>query len=771
MGKEIVQQESSKEAGKRSRLWSLEDVRYVLEENTGTNTIEAILLDFPEDNDDMICLHSEAFMKMRNLRFFISQWNVHFSAGPNYLSNKLRVLEWPNYPSSFLPSNFHGNNLVEFQMPNSLIKELGGLKSKNLTFMDLSYCQFLTKIPDLSSSPNLEILDLEGCENLVEVHDSVGFLDKLSSFLVSGCCKLRILPKRFKLRSLRSFDLQECSSLENFPEIEYEMEFLHVLNLRDSSIKELPSSIENLKGLKMLHLQRSSLKELPSSIENLEGLKMLYLQRSSLKELPSSIENLKGLKLLYLERSSLKELPSSILTRLNELKVVGCIDQLQSLPRFVKVEGYSQVPIHIRQVEEDGTHSTPSVVSTGEECEIAELTPTNSIIFNDAGSSSSTMIWKSLLDLTLRSCCLSESNFFTNGNNYFPDLKWLNLSGSDIVIFPPQSVRFPRLGGLCLNNCKKLEEILPLPSSIASVNARECTSLQSFALPSEILARKNNGKNFPNHLRIDLYGCHKLIPSWEDQIHSKEQNWAHHFKYISIIFPGKRIPSWFIYRKEAHDGNLCEIDVDLPHHWNHVVFYVVFGPRVGITNSIGKIGSITVKIHDGSNSEYVYYCQEFIRFSSIVSDHVLMSQKSYNRPNKQADSRFRFECKSQLLVIRRVGIHFPRLGSEFVYSNSDEKGDSSLDLVYEKRHSSILDLENDNENPNEDLGLENDDKNLNKRFGKRRRHDEYDCNLEFNSYPQQKRQHSSTMGIRTTGLENNDEHPKQDLDLELKLGL
>ncbi|XP_040998242.1 disease resistance protein RUN1-like [Juglans microcarpa x Juglans regia] len=517
MGKEIVRQESPKEAGKRSRLWFHEDVRHVLEENTGTNTIEAILLDFPEDNDDMICLHSEAFMKMRNLRLFISQWIVHFSAGPNYLSNKLRVLDWPNYPSSFLPSDFRGNNLVEFRMPSSLIKELGGLKSKNLTFMDLSDCQFLTKIPDLSSSPNLEILDLEGCENLVEVHDSVGFLDKLSSFLVSGCCKLRILPKRFKLRSLRSFDLQECSSLENFPEIECEMEFLHVLNLRDSSIKELPSSIENLKGLKMLYLQRSSLKELPSSIENLKGLKMLYLQRSSLKELPSSIENLKGLKMLYLERSSLKELPSSILTRLNKLKVVGCIDQLQSLPRIVKVEGYSQVPIHIRQVEEDGTHSTPSVVSTGEECEIAELTPTNSIIFNDAGSSSSTMIWKSLLDLTLRSCCLSESNFFTNGNNYFPNLKWLNLSGCDIVIFPPQSVRFPRLRGLCLNNCKKLEEILPLPSSIASVEARECTSLQSFALPSEILVKKSNGKNFPNRLRIDLYGCHKLIPSWEDQ--------------------------------------------------------------------------------------------------------------------------------------------------------------------------------------------------------------------------------------------------------------
>ncbi|KAG6625134.1 hypothetical protein CIPAW_16G075300 [Carya illinoinensis] len=355
MGKEIVRQESSKEAGKRSRLWFHEDVCHVLEENTGTNKIEAILLDFPE-GDDMICLHSKAFMKMSNLRLFINL-NAQFSAGPNYLSNELRVFYWPQYPSSFLPSNFRGNNLVEFKMLDSLIKELGGLKFKNLTDMDLCCCKFLTKIPDLSSSPNLEKLNLRNCENLVEVHHSVGFLDKLLRFYVGGCCKLRILLKRLKLRSLRSFKLDFCSSLEDFPEIECEMEFLHALNLRGTGIKELPSSIENVKGLKKLYLTSCCLKKLPSSIDSL--------------------------------------------TRLEELYVAGSIDQLQSLCIVKVLNSFSQ-PIDIGRVEEDGVQSMPSV----------ELTSTNSSIFNDVGSSAST-IWKSLQVLSLRFCCLSESNFFT----------------------------------------------------------------------------------------------------------------------------------------------------------------------------------------------------------------------------------------------------------------------------------------------------------------------------------------------------------------------
>jgi hypothetical protein len=46
--------------------------------------------------------------------------------------------------------------------------------------MEFSQCKFLTEIPDISRIPNLEVLKVDGCESLVKVHDSVGFLDKLT---------------------------------------------------------------------------------------------------------------------------------------------------------------------------------------------------------------------------------------------------------------------------------------------------------------------------------------------------------------------------------------------------------------------------------------------------------------------------------------------------------------------------------------------------------------------------------------------------------------
>ncbi|XP_059455260.1 disease resistance protein Roq1-like [Corylus avellana] len=286
MGREIVRQESPKEPGKRSRLWFHEDVRDVLEKNTGTNKVEGLLIDLPEV--DLIHLSSKAFKKMKMLRLFISH-NAHFYEEPDFLSNELRLLDWSEYSRESLPSNFRGKNLVVLRMSHSHLKKLEGVENfKNMTIMNFTNCKFLRKIPDVSSISNLERLILDGCKNLVEVHHSVGFLDKLVCLRLAYRSNLKSFPKSLKLQSLKFLSLLGCSRLKKFPEIECQMECLVYIDFQYTNIEELPSSIGYLIGIKTLDLSGcKNLKNIPNNIYQLQHLERLNLGGcNSLKGMP-----------------------------------------------------------------------------------------------------------------------------------------------------------------------------------------------------------------------------------------------------------------------------------------------------------------------------------------------------------------------------------------------------------------------------------------------------------------------------------------------------
>ncbi|KAG2668009.1 hypothetical protein I3760_15G140700 [Carya illinoinensis] len=272
MGREIVRQESPGEPSKRSRLCFHEDVCEVLKDNEGTDQIEGILIDLPRE-DHKTQLSTKAFAKLKNLRIFINR-NASFCGGLEYLSNKLTVLDWPLCPLELLPSNFHGEKLIVLKMKESMIIEFGRRSLyKNLTSIDFSGSEYLTKISDLSSCSNLKELILNGCETLVEVDDSVGFLDKLVELNFLGCSSLKNLPRRFKLRSLELLELRGCTRLEYFPKIECEMKHLKCVRLDSTVIQELPSSITSLTGLKQFVLRWcESLVCIPIDIFQLEPL-------------------------------------------------------------------------------------------------------------------------------------------------------------------------------------------------------------------------------------------------------------------------------------------------------------------------------------------------------------------------------------------------------------------------------------------------------------------------------------------------------------------
>ncbi|RXI06303.1 hypothetical protein DVH24_018345 [Malus domestica] len=141
--------------------------------------------------------------------------------------------------------------------------------------MNLRGCKFLEKIPDLSGSPNIEYLDLQGCTNLVEVDDSIGFLDKLVTLNLMGCSRLKRFAPRLRLRSLKRLYLHGCTRLESFPKIEDEMESLTHLDIQKSGIRELPSSIAYLTGLaELLAMECENLTG--TSLHHLYGLQHLF---------------------------------------------------------------------------------------------------------------------------------------------------------------------------------------------------------------------------------------------------------------------------------------------------------------------------------------------------------------------------------------------------------------------------------------------------------------------------------------------------------------
>ncbi|MED6130938.1 hypothetical protein PIB30_005226 [Stylosanthes scabra] len=222
MGREIVRQESTSEPGKRSRLWLDEDIFHVLQNETGTEKVEVIILYSSRQKE--VYWNGNAFQKMRNLRVLIVG-DAYFPTGPKNLPNSLRVLDWLGYPSTSLPSGFNPSEPSILSVISSCLRFDKPLKMFcSLSFMNFEDCKMLRQVPSLSGLPNLRALCLDNCTNLVKVHDSVGFLRKLILLSAQGCSMLQSFVSAINLPSLETLDLSWCTSLESFPEVLGKME-------------------------------------------------------------------------------------------------------------------------------------------------------------------------------------------------------------------------------------------------------------------------------------------------------------------------------------------------------------------------------------------------------------------------------------------------------------------------------------------------------------------------------------------------------------------
>ncbi|WVY89336.1 hypothetical protein V8G54_034850 [Vigna mungo] len=313
MGRQIVRQEAPN-PGERSRIWDYEDVIEILNEDCGSDKIQGIMLDPPQQ--EKVKWSGTEFEKMKCLRILIVR-NTSFSSEPQHLPNNLRLLDWDNYPSKSFPPKFHPKKIVVFNLPRScLTLEEPFKKFPCLTNMDLSYNQRIIEIPDVSELQNLRELRLDHCGNLIAVHETVGFLKRLSHLSVSECKKLQIFISRMFLPSLQIFNLNFCESLGHFPEIMKEMTKPLKIHMINTAIQELPESISKLTGLVSLDISNNrELKYLPRSLFMLPNVDSFIVKACSklgesirsLVQHPSKPNVHKKLRLLNFENGNLSD--------------------------------------------------------------------------------------------------------------------------------------------------------------------------------------------------------------------------------------------------------------------------------------------------------------------------------------------------------------------------------------------------------------------------------------------------------------------------------
>ncbi|KAF5479000.1 hypothetical protein F2P56_005514 [Juglans regia] len=255
MGREVVREESHQYPGKRSRLWFRNDVSSVLHKHKGSDAVEGLILNLPPELK-VEHLKTEAFANMQNLRLL--QINgVHLTGSYEYLSKELRWLCWRFCPLEFLPQSFHLDNLVVLDMQRSNLKQIWkeNRKLNNLKVLNLSYSRALIKSPNFLQVPHLEILLLDNCINLVELHESIKHLKGLVRLSLVDCKKVRNLPESISnLKSLETLNLSGCLKLDKLPEKLGNLMTLKRLLADRTAIKQLPSSFSLLKNLNAISL-------------------------------------------------------------------------------------------------------------------------------------------------------------------------------------------------------------------------------------------------------------------------------------------------------------------------------------------------------------------------------------------------------------------------------------------------------------------------------------------------------------------------------------
>ncbi|KAM5549840.1 hypothetical protein ABKV19_000993 [Rosa sericea] len=641
MGWEIVRRESRDEPGKRSRLWSHEDIHNMLEKNEGTKAIHGMVMQLPKL--EIAYWNPEAFSNLSHLRLLHIR-NVDLPKGLTCLSNSLRLLEWPGCPLRSLPQKFEPDKLIELDLSHSNIEHIwkGTKNFKKLKFIKLCHSQNIVETPDLAGVQNLESLDLEGCKSLVRIHESLGFLKKLTVLNLKDCKSLENLPGRIEMESLKKLILSNCSKIKKIPEFDGNMERLSVLHLDETAIEELPVSIEHLSGLVSLNLSNcTNLVRLPSTINNLKFVENLNLsgciklgKQESVGEMDCYEENDVNSG-SAIEMSSTRDLIKYVRGSFFH----GCKVVCESLNKFLPSGLVQKV-----NTEPMSVHLPISGLCN-------------------------------LTYLNLSNCNLGEGAF-ADEFGYFPSLVTLNLSGNNFVRLPSGIGLLSKLENFNLENCKRLEELSYLPSNGSlDVRADGCTSLKYLFDASNLNRLNESYFSFTNCVNLSgNQGCNNI--AFEMLKTFMYQGISNMMETSRIAIPGSNIPEWFSHRSVGRS-----VSVELPPDWDSSRFMGFAVCVVFVLHEHHQVDELDIHQFKNFNATHhlvcclklngreldVYGRQPAFRFSEefcqLDSDHLWLFYVSRDKyfgtewwHNSCSQLDFLFETRGRGLKVKECGV-------------------------------------------------------------------------------------------------------------------
>ncbi|XP_076925995.1 TMV resistance protein N-like [Bidens hawaiensis] len=374
MGWNIVRRSHPNEPSRHSRLWIKEEIEDILFKELGTKATRSMYLRSSNLHPVIIM---KGIRKMEELRLLTVDCNEkEGDEVSKYLPDALQSLCWSWYPFRSLPETFQANNLVNLEMHGCNIIELweGGERKvfNKLKFLDLSNSLKLRTF-DLSMTPHLEELNLEGCGDFVELqspveclnlkvlnlsrskvsHLNIGMVPHLEELYLECCSHLKEIHAPVGcFKKLVYFSLLQClnvaylevkqhESASLIDTVEIEVRCEDVTNyfpgfgftcIYDEPRSSWSGNLEKLFGFDscvceyvtneyflaticdLQHLRELTLSQsIPQDLWQLESLEKLTLSVQHFQHLPDSIfmlKNLKSLKLRYCR--ALEQLPENI---------------------------------------------------------------------------------------------------------------------------------------------------------------------------------------------------------------------------------------------------------------------------------------------------------------------------------------------------------------------------------------------------------------------------------------------------------------------------